>query len=635
MSNKNQESKTKTQPRRERRRGARSPSREREPPEDRKVVPVLKYGTDNNFAVFKKNLSMAAMEKYGDLARLIDTGDYFVPEEVDADAFDLEDDPHGLNLSDFKDARKDRNRRIARLDRDKAGMYAYILLQLSNESLDAIKLQDEYDTVSTEKDPLGLWLLIEITHRVGTNSRIPAVLKMGARSAYQSCAQSAFESIVAYKERFDTTYENYVEHDNSELEATDVAMDFYRGLDNNRYSGFKANLINGINSGAVQQPATLNAMYTQAANYLVPNNRAVRVNTDKTVFATTADHGGRGRGGGPRGPGGGGGRGRGGSRGGDRDSGDKRKTGSYECWGCGEEGHMLRDCPSLDEGDGASGDEKEGAAHVTIGTTAGEELEGAVFRTSAKTTEWYEVLLDNQANVSIIHPRLLTRIRRLQAPTRVTGISPEAVVLRLEGSLTGFFRALVSHDSPANVLCMADVEDLYKVTYISGVSYTVHMTKRDLVFHRRNKMYVANMQDWETYPDCDDPDSDDGSDSDSDEMPDLIAGDSDSEDEGTDVQRHGTGAAAHVTTVAGNMSKLSAKAAKRVEAARELIAAAGYPSLKEAVHLAEDGNITDLRVTGADIRDAFGVDTVNGVMPSDGRQRKNSATYPCESGNVR
>ena len=139
---------------------------------------------------------------------------------------------------------------------------------------------------------------------------------------------------------------------------------------------------------------------------------------------------------------------------------------------------------------------------MTIGTAAGEELEGAVFRTSAKTTEWYEVLLDNQANVSIIHPRLLTRIRRSQAPTRVTGISPEAVVLRLEGNLTSFFRALVSHDSPANVLCMADVEDLYKVTYISGVSYTVHMTKRDLVFHRRNKMYVANMQDWETYPDA-------------------------------------------------------------------------------------------------------------------------------------
>ena len=43
---------------------------------------------------------------------------------------------------------------------------------------------------------------------------------------------------------------------------------------------------------------------------------------------------------------------------------------------------------------------------------------------------------------------------------------------------------------------------------------------------------------------------------------------------------------------------------------------AGYPSLKEAVHLVSDGNLVDCKVTAADIRMMFAVDTVKGVTPA-------------------
>jgi hypothetical protein len=43
---------------------------------------------------------------------------------------------------------------------------------------------------------------------------------------------------------------------------------------------------------------------------------------------------------------------------------------------------------------------------------------------------------------------------------------------------------------------MADVEDLYPVTYVQGESITVHMLDREVVFHRRDKMYVADFSDW-------------------------------------------------------------------------------------------------------------------------------------------
>jgi hypothetical protein len=43
---------------------------------------------------------------------------------------------------------------------------------------------------------------------------------------------------------------------------------------------------------------------------------------------------------------------------------------------------------------------------------------------------------------------------------------------------------------------MADVEDMYRVTYVQGESITVHMDERDVVFSKREKMYIANFSDW-------------------------------------------------------------------------------------------------------------------------------------------
>jgi hypothetical protein len=43
---------------------------------------------------------------------------------------------------------------------------------------------------------------------------------------------------------------------------------------------------------------------------------------------------------------------------------------------------------------------------------------------------------------------------------------------------------------------MSDVEDMYPITYRQGHSYTVHLPDGDLVFRRRDKLYVADMSDW-------------------------------------------------------------------------------------------------------------------------------------------
>jgi hypothetical protein len=53
------------------------------------------------------------------------------------------------------------------------------------------------------------------------------------------------------------------------------------------------------------------------------------------------------------------------------------------------------------------------------------------------------------------------------------------------GWLDGFFEC-----------SMANIEDLYPVTYLQGDSITVHMEDRDVTFVHREKMYVANFTDW-------------------------------------------------------------------------------------------------------------------------------------------
>jgi len=140
----------------------------------------------------------------------------------------------------------------------------------------------------------------------------------------------------------------------------------------------------------------------------------------------------------------------------------------------------------------------------------------------------------------------------------VSGISGHTLDIDLIGHLKDFFDVLADHNGSASVLCMADVEDMYEITYESGHSYTVHLDDRDLTFYRKGKLYIGSMLDWQS---------------------------------NTLAEEERQSYHAMVTTVTQNESSLTSRELKRVKDARVFIKNTGYPSLKEAVHLAEDGNI--------------------------------------------
>jgi hypothetical protein len=64
------------------------------------------------------------------------------------------------------------------------------------------------------------------------------------------------------------------------------------------------------------------------------------------------------------------------------------------------------------------------------------------------------------------------------------------------GYLDGFFECQACTNCPVNINSMSDVEDRYPMTWVQGESITVHMDKLDLVFYRRDKMWVADFSDW-------------------------------------------------------------------------------------------------------------------------------------------
>jgi hypothetical protein len=100
-----------------------------------------------------------------------------------------------------------------------------------------------------------------------------------------------------------------------------------------------------------------------------------------------------------------------------------------------------------------------------------------------------------------------------------------------------------------NVLCFADVEDMFEVSYHPNIGFVVHMDGKEIVFERRNKLYVAKAE----------------------EFPAML-----------------------MVTVEEKKSQFSGEQVKRAEAAYNLLKNAGYPSSSELINLVSDGNVTNM-----------------------------------------
>ena len=120
------------------------------------------------------------------------------------------------------------------------------------------------------------------------------------------------------------------------------------------------------------------------------------------------------------------------------------------------------------------------------------------------------------------------------------------------GFLDPLFRVYASEKTQANILSLSEVEDRYLVTYVPQECFIIHLPQGDIEFHRKDGMYIA---DWDQYRNI------------------------------------------FSTSVCTKAEETRAKQAY------EFLRTSGFPSLGEAVHMVEDGNIAGMpALTGADVR---------------------------------
>ena len=173
-----------------------------------------------------------------------------------------------------------------------------------------------------------------------------AITKLAACSTYYGMRQGAYESIITYKEHFNNAKKAYDDQKNPELVDKDVAMDFFRGLDDARYGSFKTDFQNQLTLQTIEQPENLNAMYLIANQWLKVHTETTSAGYG-TTFVTTLDHQEK-----PK-------HGKKNEKNKKEESKktekDKETKGKdlneIECFACGESGHYANRCPSRQKKD--------------------------------------------------------------------------------------------------------------------------------------------------------------------------------------------------------------------------------------------------------------------------------------------
>jgi len=121
---------------------------------------------------------------------------------------------------------------------------------------------------------------------------------------------------------------------------------------------------------------------------------------------------------------------------------------------------------------------------------------------------------------------------------------------------------------------MSDVEDIYPVTYVQDESITIHMDHIDVIFTKRDKMYVSDFSDWVV---------------------------------GEQQQVDALKTELSLMTVSEREGMYQRKDIPRALEAGEFLKSLGYPTQSEALRIVSDGNVMNVPYTLADIKRFFDI----------------------------
>lgn len=174
----------------------------------------------------------------------------------------------------------------------------------------------------------------------------------------------------------------------------------------------------------------------------------------------------------------------------------------------------------------------------------------------------FDVLLDNQASMSVFHQKeLMKNIRPTAESVTFHGISGSCST-NLIGEVQHFGTVRYMPTAVANILSLAEIEDRFDVQYIKGEAFVVHINQNlSYRFERKNNgLFVCDMSACSS-----------------------------------------TNHIVAMQTVAHNESMFTKREVDAARRAKRFIQELGYPSVADAIRMIQTGSITNAPVTAADI----------------------------------
>ena len=252
-----------------------------------------------------------------------------------------------LFIEDMKQYRKD-----CRADEEKyAELYAYIWNRCSLEAQQLLEQQKVFRRVARKCDTVGLWKLIQDTFlRMDNYNNKKLAAFSSNRYFNERLYQGSNETVATFKERIEYAIKAFEHNDMNPPDEGLLALMFVDKLDENRFANFKKEYMRDLKKGFKEPPGNIQEALNEINKYKFNNPSSGNSNNgyrntknqhsrNSAVYATkgnkndvksseaTVNK----------------------SSGGVKQSSDENKSNDKEvvCYGCKEKGHILPNCPKV------------------------------------------------------------------------------------------------------------------------------------------------------------------------------------------------------------------------------------------------------------------------------------------------
>ena len=429
------------------------------------------------------------------------------PETLSAEELSVDNDPVGLKKAVMIKKHEHYWRKLEEDEEKYNKMYNVLWGSMSAGSQQLLKAEASFEEIEVECNPHKLVELVKQTHMCVDNYSQPVIQKDTLCKFYYGGEFKQFrkEPLNEFRKRFELLMSNFdrVGLNARKPDDAEAAWGFIQRLNDHQYPGIGSDLQYSVNMKVIQAPDTLD----EAVDYVMKwdrSNRSYKSNSKSydnsysgaAMFHTAV------RGGGRSGRGGGRGKGRGGRGGKGSGKGSSEKKANIECWNCHKKGHYSNECPDKKS---ESNDEKEAQNNVTMAKV--EDVDSMLFVTKIimtghedATLAENEVLLDNQAQASVVHNiELLKNIKKAKNQLAIFGISSDGKPMKTNvvGELNEFENVYYHPKAAANVLSMGEIEENHDVEYVKEkreYAVTIKNSRRVYLFKKRNRLYTRLFQ---------------------------------------------------------------------------------------------------------------------------------------------